>query len=486
MQKHITTCPRENDNMQYAKGKLSIVVTTNEAREKINLDLLEKLIPDKKAYTMSARDQSTNIANPPPLSSKLPLTATGQLQTKMIFKENAPVMITSNHSIQKYKNNGIVNGARGYIDSIQHNKENPDVAEVVWVRFNDDKIGQLLRQDSMTLLKDHKPYDPLSVPITKQKKRFNVKGNVNWMREQFPLTLCYAITAHKSQGQTLEEVIIDFSAKNARINHGSFYTAISRVKYGENLYLKKFESKYISANPDVEKKMASMKLSSPYIFKKIYNDMKIFREADKEMKIGYININGLYHTRSDIFINNDNNLLLLDFLVVADTRLSKDNKSCDLERRLSNWKLIRRFDSNDGIIHMGLIMLQSRTSKEVDIVTNMSDKKYFKSEKGRKITFAQVITASFLRYHITSAFVYIRQTPTEAETKKLGTFLKSIDLVMGDLNLDTYRTGDLQKINLLCEQRTKVLNEITTIRFNQLDHVLLDCTLFPDFFTTSF
>ena len=259
MQKHITTCPRENDNMQYAKGKLSIVVTTNEAREKINLDLLEKLIPDKKAYTLSARDQSTNIANPPPLSSKLPLIATGQLQTKMIFKENAPVMITSNHSIQKYKNNGIVNGARGYIDSIQHYKENPDVAEVVWVRFNDEKIGQLLRQDSMALLKDHKPYDPLSVPITKQKKRFNVKGNVNWMREQFPLTLCYAITAHKSQGQTLEEVIIDFSAKNARINHGSFYTAISRVKYGENLYLKKFESKYISANPDVEKKMASMK-----------------------------------------------------------------------------------------------------------------------------------------------------------------------------------------------------------------------------------
>ena len=111
MQKHIRSCPVENDNMRYAKGKLSIVVTTNEAREKINLDLLEKLLPDKKAYTLSARDQSTNIANPPPLSNKLPLTATGQLQTQIIFKENAPVMITSNHSNQKYKNNGIVNGA---------------------------------------------------------------------------------------------------------------------------------------------------------------------------------------------------------------------------------------------------------------------------------------------------------------------------------------------------------------------------------------
>ena len=143
----------------------------------------------------------------------------------------------------------------GYIDSIQPSKDNPDVAEVIWVRFTDDKVGQLLRVDSMSLLKDHTPNDRLAVPITKQKKRFNVKGNVNWMREQFPLTLCYAITAHKSQGQTLEEVIIDFSAKNARINHGSFYTALSRVKFGENFYLKDFEFTYIKANPSVEHKM---------------------------------------------------------------------------------------------------------------------------------------------------------------------------------------------------------------------------------------
>lgn len=131
---------------------------------------------------------------------------------------------------------------------------NADVAQVMWVRFTDDKIGQLLRQDSLALLKDHKPNDPLAVPILKQKKQFKMKGNVNWMREQFPLTLCYAMTAHKSQGQTLKEVIIDFSAKNSRINQGSFYTALSRVKFGENFYLRAFDSSYIRANPDVEKK----------------------------------------------------------------------------------------------------------------------------------------------------------------------------------------------------------------------------------------
>ena len=146
------------------------------------------------------------------------------------------------------------------------------------------------------MLKDHKPNDPLAVPIKKQKKQFSVKGNVKWMREQFPLTLCYAITAHKSQGQTLEEVIIDFSSKKTRINYGSFYTALSRVKYGENLFLKDFKESYVKANPSVEKKMLAMKTSAPYIFKKVYNEEKVF-EDDDEVKIGYININGLYHKK---------------------------------------------------------------------------------------------------------------------------------------------------------------------------------------------
>ena len=247
---------------------------------------MDKLLPTKKTFLVSATDQSTNTRNAPPVSDKLSLTATGQLQKKIAFKQGAPVMITSNHSKQKYKNNGIVNGARGYIDSIQPSKESPGVAEIIWVRFTDDKIGQLLRKDSMFLPKDHKPTDPLAVPITKQKKQFSVKGNVKYMREQFPLTLCYAITAHKSQGQTLEEVLIDFSSKTSRINCGSFYTALSRVKFGHNLYLKDFKESYVKANPFVERKMLSMKISAPYIFKKVYNEEKIFDEDDKELKLG--------------------------------------------------------------------------------------------------------------------------------------------------------------------------------------------------------
>ena len=198
MKKHVRECPNENDHEMYKLGKLCIIVTTNEERERINREKLHNLLPHRKSFIVSSSDEATNSRNPPPLPDKMPMSKTGQLESQIVFKEGAPVMITTNHENKKYKNNGIVNGSRGYIDSIQTMIGNPDVAEVIWVRFNDDKTGQLLRNDNKILLRNHRPNDPLAVPIKKRKKTFSLTGNINWVREQYPLTLCYAITAHKA------------------------------------------------------------------------------------------------------------------------------------------------------------------------------------------------------------------------------------------------------------------------------------------------
>ena len=41
------------------------------------------------------------------------LGRTGNLKTELVLKVGAPVVITTNHSKQKYKDDGIMNGARG-------------------------------------------------------------------------------------------------------------------------------------------------------------------------------------------------------------------------------------------------------------------------------------------------------------------------------------------------------------------------------------
>ena len=60
---------------------------------------------------------------------------------------------------------------------------------------------------------------------------------------------------------------------------------------------------------------------------------------------------------------------------------------------------------------------------------------------------------------------------------------------MGDLNLDAddpKRNLDKKKLEALCVERTKVLQEVTTTRYNQLYHILLNIGKFPVFYSTSF
>ena len=192
---HEKPCPSEDNLQMYQQGKISIIVTTNKDRKKINNEKLESLIPDEPPVNVVSVDRATNVLHPPPIPTNQPLTRTGQLESDFTFKKGAPVMITSNSQEPKYKLNGIVNGVRGYIDSFQYS-EDKSYIEVIWVRFNDDTTGQQLRHDNLHL--PHKPHDKLSVPIFRQKKTFKQKGgNTNWLRQQFPLTLCFAVTAHK-------------------------------------------------------------------------------------------------------------------------------------------------------------------------------------------------------------------------------------------------------------------------------------------------
>lgn len=57
-------------------------------------------------------------------------------------------MLNSNNNKFKYTEDGLVNGAHGYIDSLQLSKDNLTEVLVVWVVFNESNIGRLLRFDN--------------------------------------------------------------------------------------------------------------------------------------------------------------------------------------------------------------------------------------------------------------------------------------------------------------------------------------------------
>ena len=100
-------------------------------------------------------------------------------------------------------------------------------------------------------------------------------GTVKYKRTQFPIVPAYAVTAHKSQGDTLDKVAIDFSSdenQKSYISFGSFYVALTRVKISNDAFLKDFHRKYIMSNKIVAEYLNEMRRSRPYICQKIYND----------------------------------------------------------------------------------------------------------------------------------------------------------------------------------------------------------------------
>ena len=194
----------ENDNNNFKKGNLSIIVTTNKKKDLINTQKLTDLLPDKKEHICNSVDRVTNVPG-----RKLPKRLkdnpgkTGNLQTELKLKVDAPILITSNHPKKKYKEDGIVNGARGFVQSIQVSKENQEKVEIVWVVFNKESVGRLYRFEHKHLRQNFNPGHELATPILPERKNFTEKfGNVEYQRTNFPLSLAYAMTAHKCQGET--------------------------------------------------------------------------------------------------------------------------------------------------------------------------------------------------------------------------------------------------------------------------------------------
>ena len=256
----------EKSNQMFKDGKILIIVTTNAKKNLINHQKLSQLLPEQQEFSCNSVDRVTNL----PSGNKLPVNLkgnpgkTGNLEDNLKLKVGAPVVVTSNHAKQKYREDGIMNGARGFVHAIQVCRENPQKVEVIWVIFNNENIGKLYRFEHNHLRQKFDPGNKLATPILPSRKTFKLKfGNVEYQRQNFPLSLAYSVTAHKCQGETLDEVIIDFGADQEHkiksyICPGSFYVSLTRVREGKSVYLRSFDKSYIQVNRKIEEKVDTM------------------------------------------------------------------------------------------------------------------------------------------------------------------------------------------------------------------------------------
>jgi len=87
--------------------------------------------------------------------------------------------------------------------------------------------------------------------ISLEKSSFNMldaDGDTVATVKNFPVTLAYAVTIHKSQGMTLDRLMVDL---HNLWESGHAYVALSRVKEPANLVVQRWSANSIKADPEV-------------------------------------------------------------------------------------------------------------------------------------------------------------------------------------------------------------------------------------------
>ncbi len=135
----------------------------------------------------------------------------------LAIKEDAQVMMIRNHPERLY-----VNGTLGRIITISPDRIDVELSG----EDGERKVIELQRMTWDMLRYTYVPEGP--DPI-----RTEVTGSFT----QYPVKLAWAVTIHKSQGQTYDRVRIDLG--QGAFEHGQTYVALSRCRSFEGIYLQK-------------------------------------------------------------------------------------------------------------------------------------------------------------------------------------------------------------------------------------------------------
>ena len=181
-----------------------------------------------------------------PNAAKAPADDAGGLETVVCLAKSARVMLTSNLWVDV----GLVNGAMGAVQAICYRTRGPrDLPIAVMVRF-DSYSGPTFPDGT--------------VPITPLRRCWSSSGG-QCSRLQLPLKLAWAVTIHKSQGLTLDKVVIDVGKRE--FSTGLTFVACSRVRQLQDLFTSPQHTAHKSTPPSTlpHKQVRNTQHTSPLL-----------------------------------------------------------------------------------------------------------------------------------------------------------------------------------------------------------------------------
>lgn len=132
-------------------------------------------------------------------------------ESTLILKKGAQIMMLKNDSKKRW-----VNGSIGVVEDIKEKE----------ISVNIDGNIHTVQPET---------WNKIRYSFNSEKRQ--VEEEIVSSFTQFPIRLAWAITVHKSQGQTYNSVVIDMG--RGAFAHGQTYVALSRCKSLDTLYLKR-------------------------------------------------------------------------------------------------------------------------------------------------------------------------------------------------------------------------------------------------------
>lgn len=198
---------RENINTNSLENALHIFATNYEADNYNSQKFMSIQSPEYKLYAIDGIYKGEELIEQPTNAREehilKRIDVVCRAEKSISLKVNARVMLLINLDFDK----GLINGSCGNVLEIDD--------DYIMILFDNGVTSKIKRHD------------------------FEFYNNevLIAIRRQFPLRLAYGITIHKSQGMSLDKLVVDCSKI---FEKGQAYVALSRIKTLEGLYLRNF------------------------------------------------------------------------------------------------------------------------------------------------------------------------------------------------------------------------------------------------------
>ncbi|KAI5614793.1 hypothetical protein C0J50_11103, partial [Silurus asotus] len=212
------------------------------------------------------------------------------------------VMVMRNLDVE----DGLANGSFGTIAKIvSETKDGVMAVKMIGLEMDNPSAGQKHRkrldgeQDNLVYV-----------------ERFEERISKGVVRQQFPVKLAYACTAHKVQGMTMQSAVVSLKRF---FEPGMAYVALSRTTSLDGLHITDFDEKKIYADPKITASLQGMKTLSFSGVMPLLEHVQLTTH-DQSIKIVHHNVQGLPSHIEDVRSHHE--MFLADILCITESHLS--------------------------------------------------------------------------------------------------------------------------------------------------------------------